>query len=47
MGCHPNISVDRFPEQGGLLWQEVSVCFGYNTERNVRGVVVRDDIEDP
>jgi len=46
MGCHPNISHDRFPRQGDFLDRRVKVMFNYGGPE-FEGVVVRDDIEEP
>ena len=47
MGFHKNIDFEKFPKQGDQLNKEVKVTFHYNTEKNLKGTIVRDDIEDP
>ena len=47
MGNHPNVSIDKFPTQGTFLNQNVEVCFHYDTSRYIKGVIVRDDLEEP
>lgn len=47
MGCHKNIGADTFPRQGSFLGQRLNVCFNYDTSRQVGGVCVRDDAEEP
>lgn len=47
MGIVSTIDHERFPDQGGWLNRRVAVCFHYNTADIVRGVIVRDDTEDP
>jgi hypothetical protein len=41
------VNVDSFPTQGEQLGRAVRVCFNYDTEQLVGGVVVRDDTEEP
>jgi len=47
MGVEMNIDFDKFPKQGTYLGKEVEVCFRYNTEKALSGVVVREDDEAP
>lgn len=47
MGCHPNISSDKFPKQGAYLNSRAKVCFNYDTNETFLGVVIRDDAEEP
>lgn len=47
MGVHKNIGYDKFPKQGNLLYEEVMVCFDYDTSRLLIGKVIRDDVESP
>ena len=47
MGIEKNVGFDVFPKQGNLLSKAVEVCFDYYTARNLRGKIVRDDIEEP
>lgn len=47
MGAHKNIDYDKFPEQGRKLNKKAKVCFYYDTQRLLDGVIVRDDIEEP
>lgn len=47
MGVHSNIDMNKFPKQGSYLGKHVEVGFHYNVEQTIKGVVVRDDDEDP
>lgn len=47
MGCVKGISHNEFPKQGSLLNKRVSVCFNYDSSREIYGVIVRDDVEEP
>lgn len=47
MGQHKNITIDKFPKQGSHLNKEVTVMFHYNTANTIKGIVVRDDEDDP
>lgn len=47
MGCHANVSYDKFPKQGAYLGKRCEVCFYYDTTRTILGTVVRDDMEEP
>ena len=47
MGCHKNININRFPMQGSNLGKNVEVCFNYDTSEMLKGIIVRDDREDP
>lgn len=47
MGCVNNISFDRFPVQGNFLGKRVAVCFHYDTNRILKGTIIRDDREEP
>jgi hypothetical protein len=47
MGVVPNISHDKFPQQGKFLNQRVQVCFNYDTSKLIGGAIVRDDTEEP
>jgi len=47
MGCHENISTEKFPKQGPFFNQRVQVCFNYDTSKTVDRKIVRDDVEDP
>lgn len=47
MGVIENIDIDRFPKQGSWFGAHVEVCFKFDTSRTIKGVVVRDDREDP
>ena len=46
MGCHNNISYERFPEQGKLFMQQVRVFFHYGNVE-IKAACVRDDFEPP
>jgi len=41
------IDIDTFPKQGAFLGKRCDVCFNYDTSRQIRGVYVRDDAEEP
>ena len=47
MGSSPHIDALKFPEQGSLFGRKVNVCFHRYTQRQIGGVVVRDDITEP
>jgi hypothetical protein len=47
MGVVKTIGIDSFPKQGALVGKRVKVCFAYNADVNIGGVVVRDDSEEP
>lgn len=47
MGVVELIDFDTFPEQGSYLGREVLVFFKYDTTKQITGVCVRDDCEDP
>jgi hypothetical protein len=47
MGVHGKIGYDKFPQQGAHSGKKVEVCFNYDAERTIPGLIVRDDAEDP
>lgn len=47
MGVHRNIDIHKFPVQSSWVNEPVLVCFNYNTDVVVQGVIVRDDLQDP
>lgn len=47
MGVVDNVRHDQFPKQGSHLGLTVNVCFNYDTEHTIKGMIVRDDIEAP
>ena len=47
MGTSPHVDALKFPEQGSLFMRRVNVCFYRDTQRQIGGVVVRDDITEP
>jgi hypothetical protein len=47
MGVIGNISAMAFPKQGDWLGKRVEVCFQYNADHTIGGMVVRDDREEP
>lgn len=47
MGAQSNIDVTVFPRQGPHINKHVDVCFHYDTSRQLTGVIVRDDYEEP
>ena len=47
MGIATNIRFDCFPKQGSFLMRQVEVCFDYDTSKTLKGIVVRDDAEEP
>lgn len=47
MGIHPNVGFDKFPEQGQYKGKRCRVCFNYDSSRELYGVIIRDDNEEP
>ena len=47
MGSVETIDASKFPKQGRDLNKTVKVCFNYDLSRQLSGVVVRDDAEEP
>ena len=47
MGVVKSIDHKSFPEQSECVGKSVDVCFKYNTGTTLKGVIVRDDIEEP
>ena len=47
MGCVETISADSFPRQSKDVGRRVFVCFHYDTEAQIPGILVRDDREVP
>lgn len=53
MGCISTISYDHFPKQTDSsyeyphLGKNVEVCYHYDTSKKHKGVIVRDDREEP
>lgn len=47
MGNHAAITATTFPRQSADVQKEVHVCFHYNTAVRLKGVLLRDDLEDP
>ncbi len=47
MGVVKGVSATTFPKQGDWLHCEVKVCFDYDTANCIKGIVVRDDREEP
>jgi hypothetical protein len=47
MGVVASIGFDRFPKQGTWLGKKVRVCFNYDAGKQIGGVIVREDAEDP
>lgn len=47
MGVVRNIDFDSFPTQSRDVGSVVEVCFHYDPSRKIRGVIVRDDTEEP
>lgn len=47
MGCHDAIGLHAFPKQGCDIGRRVLVCFHYDLDQTIGGVVVRDDMTDP
>ena len=41
------VSFDKFPKQGSYAGRAVEVCFHYDTSKMLKGVIVRDDTEEP
>lgn len=47
MGIVVNISHNTFPKQSPDLGRRILVCFNYDLSRQLEGVIVRDDMEEP
>lgn len=47
MGVVQSIGHSKFPKQGPRLNKRVLVCFNYDLANTIRGVVVRNDVEEP
>lgn len=47
MGCVKNIGFNEFPKQGQWINRRVTVCFHYDSSKEIGGVIVRDDMEEP
>lgn len=47
MGVVETVGLDRFPKQGSNVGAHVSVCFHYDTSRQVPGILIRNDCEAP
>lgn len=47
MGVVKNIDYENFPKQGSFYHKQVNVCFHYNSDRTIRGTVIRDDVDGP
>lgn len=47
MGVVSSVGYSKFPKQGRYYGRSVEVCFNYDTSAIVKGVIVRDDIEEP
>lgn len=47
MGCHENISAEKYPKQSYHLLERVKICFNCDTTKYFYGTVIRDDIESP
>lgn len=47
MGVVSTIQHNMFPVQGRLVGQTIEICFHYDTDNSIKGVCVRDDIEEP
>lgn len=47
MGSVQTITHNKFPKQGEWLNRKVDVCFNYDTDNQVKGIIVRDDMEEP
>lgn len=47
MGVHPNVGLNKFPKQGGWLNKEAKVMFNFDSSTISKGVIVRDDMEEP
>lgn len=47
MGVVHNIGINKHPKQNKSLGSMVEVCFNYNTRETIKGIIIRDDGEDP
>lgn len=45
MGVYDNIDKERFPKQGTFFGKTVEVCFKYDSQNTIAGLIVRDDVE--
>lgn len=47
MGVVTNIDLDKFPKQGIFVGRRVTVCFNYDYNHVIQGIVLRQDVEEP
>lgn len=47
MGAVQNIAYDKYPKQGDWLGKKVVVCFWYDTQHPLNGLIIREDKEEP
>jgi hypothetical protein len=47
MGCHKNISYEKFPKQSNEVGKKVNVVYHYDTSKSHSGTIVRSDAEEP
>jgi len=47
MGNIPEITFDKYPEQGANVGRRVVVCYQYDTDNSHEGVCIRDDCSHP
>lgn len=47
MGMVTNITAENFPRQSDCVGSQVRVCFHFDTKKQLDGVIVRDDLEEP
>ena len=50
MGVSKNVGFKEFPKQGSYFGKRVRVfrvCFNYEAQNQIGGVIVRDDVESP
>lgn len=47
MGYHQNVGKDKFPKQGEWLGRETKVMFGFDSSTEMKGKIIRDDMEEP
>lgn len=47
MGMVKGIDFESFPKQSGWLGKSVKVCYSYDTSKQTKGMIIRDDHEEP
>lgn len=47
MGAVKGIDFENFPKQSDWLGRSVKVCYNYDTSKQTKGTIIRDDREKP